>query len=100
MSLRRTPVARAAPGRETFQGPAASSYAGASPWLKTAQHHPGRRTTRRATAWEPYPAERITPVSEAPATTSWRVSLPHSTAAVPIARALIRKALAEIESTT
>ncbi|MBL3803850.1 ATP-binding protein [Streptomyces sp. BRB081] len=35
-------------------------------------------------------------MSEAPATTSWRVSLPHSTAAVPIARALIRKALAEI----
>ncbi|KPC74341.1 ATP-binding protein, partial [Streptomyces sp. NRRL WC-3753] len=36
-------------------------------------------------------------MSEAPATTSWRVSLPHSTAAVPIARALIRKALAEIQ---
>ncbi|MCX4819939.1 ATP-binding protein [Streptomyces sp. NBC_01142] len=28
---------------------------------------------------------------------SWRIALPHSTAAVPIARALIRTALAEIE---
>lgn len=29
--------------------------------------------------------------------TSWRISLPHTTAAVPIARALIRTALSEIE---
>lgn len=35
---------------------------------------------------------------EPPAPTSWRIALPHTTAAVPIARALVRTALAEIES--
>ncbi|MEV7190470.1 ATP-binding protein [Streptomyces sp. NPDC093510] len=29
---------------------------------------------------------------------SWRIALPHTTAAVPVARALVRTALAEIES--
>ncbi|MFD4029916.1 ATP-binding protein [Streptomyces sp. NPDC058637] len=33
-----------------------------------------------------------------PAPASWRIALPHSTAAVPIARALIRTALADIEA--
>lgn len=36
------------------------------------------------------------PTSPAPA--SWRISLPHTAAAVPAARALIRKALAELDS--
>lgn len=36
------------------------------------------------------------PEPSAPA--SWRIALPHTTAAVPIARALVRTALAEIES--
>ncbi|MGW5330684.1 ATP-binding protein [Streptomyces sp. NPDC004014] len=29
--------------------------------------------------------------------TSWRIALPHTTAAVPVARALVRSALAEVE---
>ncbi|MFF3389774.1 ATP-binding protein [Streptomyces sp. NPDC002669] len=37
---------------------------------------------------------------DAPFTTSWRIDLPHSTAAVPIARALIRTALADIDAST
>ncbi|MFF3349232.1 ATP-binding protein [Streptomyces sp. NPDC002779] len=32
-----------------------------------------------------------------PASASWRIALPHTTAAVPVARALIRTALAELE---
>jgi anti-sigma regulatory factor (Ser/Thr protein kinase) len=32
-----------------------------------------------------------------PASASWRIALPHTTAAVPVARALIRSALAELE---
>ncbi|MFE9771699.1 ATP-binding protein [Streptomyces sp. NPDC005931] len=32
-----------------------------------------------------------------PASASWRVALPHTTAAVPVARALVRTALAELE---
>ncbi|WP_406455929.1 ATP-binding protein [Streptomyces sp. NBC_00876] len=36
--------------------------------------------------------------SDAPAPGSWRVALPHSAAAVPIARALIRTALADIDA--
>ncbi|MBD9733977.1 MULTISPECIES: ATP-binding protein [unclassified Streptomyces] len=32
-----------------------------------------------------------------PAPASWRVALPHTTAAVPVARALVRTALAEVE---
>ncbi|MFH8489676.1 ATP-binding protein [Streptomyces longisporoflavus] len=35
---------------------------------------------------------------EPPAPASWRVALPHTAAAVPIARALVRTALTEIES--
>ncbi|MEV0526422.1 ATP-binding protein [Streptomyces sp. NPDC050439] len=35
---------------------------------------------------------------EPSAPTSWRIALPHTTAAVPIARALVRTALLEIES--
>ncbi|MFF2505807.1 ATP-binding protein [Streptomyces sp. NPDC058067] len=37
-------------------------------------------------------------VPTSPAPTSWRISLPHTAAAVPAARALIRKALAELDS--
>lgn len=33
-----------------------------------------------------------------PAPTSWRIALPHTAAAVPVARALVRTALTEIES--
>ncbi|MEQ8146732.1 ATP-binding protein [Streptomyces sp. OP7] len=41
-----------------------------------------------------------TTVYEPPAApTSWRVALPHTTAAVPVARALVRTALAEREHT-
>ncbi|MFE6130688.1 ATP-binding protein [Streptomyces sp. NPDC056437] len=36
---------------------------------------------------------------EASGPASWRIALPHTTAAVPIARALVRTALAEIEAT-
>ncbi|MFI8519269.1 ATP-binding protein [Streptomyces sp. NPDC085481] len=36
---------------------------------------------------------------DAPAPASWRVALPHTTAAVPLARALVRKALADLEGT-
>ncbi|MEU6931037.1 ATP-binding protein [Streptomyces sp. 2RAF24] len=36
-------------------------------------------------------------MSEVPGPASWRVPLPHTTAAVPIARALVRSALADIE---
>ncbi|MEZ7005220.1 ATP-binding protein [Streptomyces sp. AD55] len=32
-----------------------------------------------------------------PAPASWRIALPHTTAAVPVARALVRTALAEVE---
>ncbi|MGW5638484.1 ATP-binding protein [Streptomyces sp. NPDC003832] len=32
-----------------------------------------------------------------PSSASWRVALPHTTAAVPVARALVRTALAELE---
>src|SRR5690606_33248404 len=32
-----------------------------------------------------------------PVPASWRVALPHTTAAVPVARALVRTALAEVE---
>lgn len=35
---------------------------------------------------------------DVPAPASWRIALPHTAAAVPIARALIRKALADIEA--
>jgi anti-sigma regulatory factor (Ser/Thr protein kinase) len=35
---------------------------------------------------------------EASSTASWRVALPHTTAAVPLARALIRTALADIKA--
>ncbi|WP_371526729.1 ATP-binding protein [Streptomyces sp. NBC_01283] len=35
---------------------------------------------------------------ESPAPTSWRIALPHATAAVPIARALVRTALMEIDT--
>lgn len=38
-----------------------------------------------------------TAVHEPPAPASWRVALPHSAAAVPVARALVRTALAELE---
>lgn len=38
------------------------------------------------------------PVDPAPA--SWRIELPHTTAAVPIARALVRSALTDIEAPT
>jgi len=31
------------------------------------------------------------------ASASWRIALPHSAAAVPVARALVRTALAELE---
>ncbi|MFC3574765.1 ATP-binding protein [Streptomyces yaanensis] len=34
---------------------------------------------------------------ELPAPASWRIALPHTAAAVPVARALVRTALAEIE---
>ncbi|MET7700055.1 MULTISPECIES: ATP-binding protein [unclassified Streptomyces] len=34
---------------------------------------------------------------EPPAPASWRIALPHSAAAVPVARALVRTALAELE---
>jgi anti-sigma regulatory factor (Ser/Thr protein kinase) len=34
-----------------------------------------------------------------PAPASWRIALPHSAAAVPVARALVRNALAELEHT-
>ncbi|WP_328563228.1 ATP-binding protein [Streptomyces coelicoflavus] len=37
--------------------------------------------------------------SPAPAPASWRIALPHSAAAVPVARALVRNALAELEHT-
>ncbi|MCX3061952.1 ATP-binding protein [Streptomyces beihaiensis] len=33
-----------------------------------------------------------------PTPTSWRIALPHTAAAVPVARALVRSALAEIDS--
>ncbi|MEV5977769.1 ATP-binding protein [Streptomyces sp. NPDC052114] len=36
---------------------------------------------------------------EPPSPASWRIALPHTTAAVPIARALVRTALNDIEST-
>ncbi|MGW1158010.1 ATP-binding protein [Streptomyces sp. NPDC002513] len=36
-------------------------------------------------------------VYEPPAPASWRVALPHTAAAVPVARALVRTALAELE---
>lgn len=36
--------------------------------------------------------------SDVPTPASWRVALPHSAAAVPIARALIRTALADIDA--
>ncbi|WP_447040578.1 ATP-binding protein [Streptomyces sp. DSM 118878] len=35
---------------------------------------------------------------ELPSPASWRIELPHTTAAVPVARALVRTALTEIES--
>lgn len=37
---------------------------------------------------------------EPPAPASWRVALPHTAAAVPVARALVRTALADIEYAT
>ncbi|MFD7714671.1 ATP-binding protein [Streptomyces sp. NPDC059814] len=36
--------------------------------------------------------------SDVPAPASWRIALPHTAAAVPMARALIRTALADIEA--
>jgi anti-sigma regulatory factor (Ser/Thr protein kinase) len=36
--------------------------------------------------------------SDGPIPASWRIALPHSTAAVPVARALIRTALTDIDS--
>ncbi|MEE1845266.1 ATP-binding protein [Streptomyces sp. NPDC007076] len=36
--------------------------------------------------------------TDVPLPASWRIALPHSTAAVPIARALIRTALADIDA--
>ncbi|MFJ9037826.1 ATP-binding protein [Streptomyces sp. NPDC102406] len=38
------------------------------------------------------------PPSGPPTPTSWRLALPHTAAAVPVARSLVRSALAEIES--
>ncbi|MFJ6116921.1 ATP-binding protein [Streptomyces sp. NPDC092129] len=38
-------------------------------------------------------------VYEPPAPASWRVALPHTAAAVPVARALVRTALAELPAT-
>ncbi|QEU97247.1 ATP-binding protein [Streptomyces kanamyceticus] len=35
---------------------------------------------------------------EPPSPASWRIALPHTTAAVPVARALVRTALTDIES--
>lgn len=40
----------------------------------------------------------LPPDAPAPLPASWRVALPHSTAAVPIARALVRTALADIDA--
>ncbi|MFF0434578.1 ATP-binding protein [Streptomyces sp. NPDC004327] len=46
----------------------------------------------------PAPATALAPSpAAAPAAASWRLSLPHTTAAVPLARALVRTALTEIE---
>ncbi|MFD0371717.1 ATP-binding protein [Streptomyces sp. NPDC059071] len=39
----------------------------------------------------------MSPASGVPRPAAWRVELPHTTAAVPIARALVRSALTEIE---
>ncbi|MGW3728366.1 ATP-binding protein [Streptomyces sp. NPDC000851] len=50
------------------------------PALPSPDHHPSRR-------------HFVPPLPSA----SWRVALPHSAAAVPVARALIRSALAELE---
>lgn len=36
-------------------------------------------------------------VHDSPAAASWRIALPHAAAAVPVARALVRTALAELE---
>lgn len=44
----------------------------------------------------PSPSSKGSAVCEPSAPRSWRIELPHTTAAVPIARALIRTALAEI----
>ncbi|MEH0417764.1 ATP-binding protein [Streptomyces sp. B21-083] len=38
-----------------------------------------------------------TAVQELPAPASWRIALPHTAAAVPVARALVRTALTELE---
>ncbi|MCX5417231.1 ATP-binding protein [Streptomyces sp. NBC_00059] len=38
------------------------------------------------------------PYAPEPPSASWRIALPHSTAAVPIARALVRTALAELDA--
>ncbi|MEU9291842.1 ATP-binding protein [Streptomyces sp. NPDC048275] len=38
-------------------------------------------------------------VHDTPAPASWRIALPHTAAAVPVARALVRTALAELEHT-
>ncbi|MEU1123792.1 ATP-binding protein [Streptomyces sp. NPDC005899] len=38
------------------------------------------------------------PDAPVPPPSSWRIALPHSTAAVPIARALVRTALADLEA--
>lgn len=40
----------------------------------------------------------MTPFSGPPTPTSWRIALPHTTAAVPVARALVRTALSDIDS--
>jgi anti-sigma regulatory factor (Ser/Thr protein kinase) len=48
----------------------------------------------------PYPERKTVLPPDAPAPASWRIALPHSTAAVPIARALVRKALADIDART
>nr|WP_203723151.1 ATP-binding protein [Streptomyces coelicoflavus] len=47
------------------------------------------------------PAPRNGPAvhDHSPAPASWRIALPHSAAAVPVARALVRNALAELEHT-
>ncbi|MFD8420032.1 ATP-binding protein [Streptomyces sp. NPDC059466] len=37
------------------------------------------------------------PLHDTPAPASWRIALPHTAAAVPVARALVRTAMAELE---
>lgn len=41
--------------------------------------------------------ERISPLSDSPRLSPWHIALPHTAAAVPMARALVRAALADLE---